>query len=72
MRSKVDPATKQFESSFLKEFAAQTRLPQTTALRLARERVEDILIMFNDGYSALETARYIRKLVSTEANYQAN
>lgn len=66
MSSKIDHAKRQFESTFLKEFAALTRFPQTTALRIARDNVEDILIMYNDAYSPLETARYLCKLINID------
>ncbi len=66
MSSKIDYEKKQFESKFLKEFSALTRFTQTTALRVAREYVEDILILYNDGFTALDTARYICQLINID------
>lgn len=63
MSRTVDHALKQFESKFLREFSALTQFSQSTALRIARDYAEDILILYNDGYSTLETARYICKLI---------
>lgn len=66
MSNKIDYEKKQFEAKFLKEFSALTRFPQSTALRVAREYVEDILILYNDGFSPLDTARYICKLINID------
>lgn len=63
MSHTIDHAKKQFESQFLRNFSALTKLSQSIALKVARDYVEDVLIMFNDGYSPLETARYLCKLI---------
>ena len=36
------------------------------ALKVARDYVEDVLILYNDGYSPPETARYICKLINVD------
>lgn len=66
MNHKIDYAQKQFEVRFLKEFSALTKFSQTTALSVARQYAEDVLILFNDGYSPVETAKYLCGLIDIE------
>lgn len=66
MTVKVDTQKKQFESSFLKAFSALTRMSQNVALQTAREHVEAVLAMYNDGYTAMETAQYLRQLIDID------
>lgn len=72
MSIKIDYEKKQFEVRFLKEFTALTRLTQAAALSVARRYVEDVLILYNDGYGASETAKYISSKIDIEEIRNSN